>query len=235
MANGDPGVDTTSPAVFVRPAWTWFEDRILLQLVYTLWFPERPAQSAWDMLSGNLDGVIWRITIDDDGHPLIADSIHPCGCYHLFFPAGDLQKTVTDSNELEEDNTTPQRLPPGTGAERVVIRIASTSHYVESLSLESALDPAWPALNYQLSVNHQIPEFELRSVRLPEQGSASLYQQDGIIAGTERSERWLLWPMGIKSPGAMRQWGKHATRFVGHRHFDDPYLFDDGFTRIRKN
>jgi hypothetical protein len=27
----------------------------------------------------------------------------------------------------------------------------------------------------------------------------------------------------------MRQWGRHATAFIGRRHFDDPRLFDDYF------
>jgi len=27
----------------------------------------------------------------------------------------------------------------------------------------------------------------------------------------------------------MRQWGHHATAFVGRRHFDDPHLFEKTF------
>jgi hypothetical protein len=27
----------------------------------------------------------------------------------------------------------------------------------------------------------------------------------------------------------MRQWGRHATAFVGHRHFDDADLFEKYF------
>ena len=49
------------------------------------------------------------------------------------------------------------------------------------------------------------------------------------IAGTERSERFLFWPSGIDSPGAMRQWGRHATAFVGRRHFDDADLIERRF------
>jgi hypothetical protein len=37
--------------------------------------------------------------------------------------------------------------------------------------------------------------------------------------------------MGIPNPGAMRQWGTHATAFVGRRHFDDPFLIDRAFLR----
>ena len=70
---------------------------------------------------------------------------------------------------------------------------------------------------------------ELRS--LPRTGGArrSLFEPDGLVAGSERLERYLFWPMGIASPGAMRQWGHHATAFVGRRHFDDPDLLQSAF------
>jgi hypothetical protein len=35
--------------------------------------------------------------------------------------------------------------------------------------------------------------------------------------------------MGIASAGAMRQWGHHATAFVGRRHFDDADLLEKRF------
>jgi hypothetical protein len=60
--------------------------RLLLQLVYTIWFPERPPRRPVDFLAGRLDGIVWRMTLAPDGEPLLYDSIHPCGCYHLFFP-----------------------------------------------------------------------------------------------------------------------------------------------------
>jgi hypothetical protein len=37
--------------------------------------------------------------------------------------------------------------------------------------------------------------------------------------------------MGIASAGAMRQWGTHATAFVGRRQFDDPFLLEEAFAR----
>ena len=49
------------------------------------------------------------------------------------------------------------------------------------------------------------------------------------MAGSERPERHLFWPMGIASAGAMRQWGRHATAFVGRRHFDDARLIEKRF------
>jgi hypothetical protein len=35
--------------------------------------------------------------------------------------------------------------------------------------------------------------------------------------------------MGIDNAGAMRQWGTHATAFIGRRHFDDADLIERRF------
>jgi hypothetical protein len=51
------------------------------------------------------------------------------------------------------------------------------------------------------------------------------------MPGTERGERYFFWPTGVESAGQMRQWGHHATAFVGRRHFDDPRLLDSYFVR----
>jgi hypothetical protein len=57
-----------------------------------------------------------------------------------------------------------------------------------------------------------------------------VFRPDGVVPGSERGERWLFWPMGVPEPGAMRQWGRHATAFVGRRHFDDPAFLERYFS-----
>ena len=74
------------------------------------------------------------------------------------------------------------------------------------------------------------PYNELRSIKTA-QGFVNLFGLNGIVKGSERGERFLLWPSGIRSPGAMRQWGRHATAFVGRRHFDDVDLLDKYYWR----
>ena len=74
-----------------------------------------------------------------------------------------------------------------------------------------------------------MPEGELRSLARFGPGFRSVFGPDGFIAGTDRPEGWLFWPMGIERAGAMRQWGRHATAFVGRRHFDDADLFEKRF------
>jgi hypothetical protein len=87
---GDDGrlrVDTAAPVVYQRVAHTLVQGRLLTQLVYTLWFPERPLAGPLDLLGGPLDGLVVRLTLGPDGRVRMLDTIHACGCYHLFFPA----------------------------------------------------------------------------------------------------------------------------------------------------
>jgi len=76
-----------------------------------------------------------------------------------------------------------------------------------------------------------LPDDGLRSLALPSGGRRSLYDPRGFVPGTHRGEAWLFWPMGIADAGAMRQWGRHATAFVGRRHFDDADLLERRFVR----
>jgi hypothetical protein len=216
-----PAVDASAPVVYRMPAWTRYRGRTLLQLVYTIWFPERPPESAGDILAGKLDGVTWRVTLAPDGAPLVYDSMHPCGCFHLFFPTPRAVPVPAPHVSMEW-MFAPQSLPAVADGERPVVRIATRTHYVERVSLAQGVDAAarYAFRSYD----------ELRSLPRPGGGSASVFgPRHGLIAGTERTERFLFWPMGIPSAGAMRQWGHHATAFVGRRHFDDADLLEKRF------
>jgi hypothetical protein len=72
---------------------------------------------------------------------------------------------------------------------------------------------------------------ELRSLSDPKGSQRSMFGPDSLAPGTERLERFILWPTGVVSPGAMRQWGRHAVAFVGERHFDDPFSMDKMFMK----
>jgi hypothetical protein len=215
-----PSVDGGQLAVYAHPAWTLYRDRVLLQLVYTIWFPERPPASAGDILAGKLDGVTWRVTLAPDGEPLVYDAMHPCGCYHLFFPTARARARPAPGG-AEEWLFAPQSLPRVTEGERPVLRIASGTHYIERVTLVHGSDSL---ARYELR-----PYGELRSM-FRFAARASAFGSDGLVPGTERAERLLYWPMGIVSAGAMRQWGRHATAFIGRRHFDDADLFEKRFS-----
>ena len=202
-------------------AWTRYHGRTLLQLVYTIWFAERPPRSTGDILAGRLDGVTWRVTLAPDGEPLIYDTIHPCGCYHMFFPTPRAEPLPAPAGEVEF-MFSPQSLPRVEASQRLRLRIAARTHYVERVSVVSSSEEL---------AQYQFREYdELRSLPRPEGGRADIFGSDGLITGTERPERFLFWPIGMDSAGAMRQWGRHPTAFVGRRHFDDADLLEKRFT-----
>jgi hypothetical protein len=220
--DGQPRVDTARPVVWHRLSHARLGGAWRLQLVYTLWFPERPAASSFDLLAGALDGVVVRLTLGEDGQPLLADSIHSCGCYHLFFPSAALRPRV-GAPQREEWLFAPAALPPLAPTQRLVVRIGSASHDVLGLQAQPRGQAGSGAEAYALQ-----PDELLRSLPAAD-GRRSLFGPDGLVRGTERGERFLFWPMGIASAGAMRQWGHHATAFVGRRHFDDAELLEQRF------
>ncbi|RTR06950.1 hypothetical protein [Halomonas nitroreducens] len=227
-----PAVDTNHPVADVRLAHTRFGGRVLPQLVYTVWFPARTRRGAFDILGGRLDGVVWRVTLGADGRPLIHDSIHACGCYHLFFPVSPLRRVaVPADHDLREAPLTPAYTPLRSAGQRLVVQLAAVSHYL--VGLDTVDGAAGADATYALRLTRQPPRYGRRSLALPGDGRRSLFGPEGIVAGTERLERFILWPAGIRSPGAMRQWGTHATVFVGRRHFDEPFLFEGAFARPR--
>ncbi len=234
-------VDTGQPTAYTRASHTRWGGHVLLQLNYLFWFPSRPASSRLDLLAGRFDGFIWRVTLDEDGKPLVYDTIHACGCYHEFFPVPDVRRRKVPEEAVgQEWMFSPADAPAWDEGMRVLLRLASRSHYLErvgSLPRGEALRTA-AVVHYAL-----VNENRLRSLppetldaqptgpERPGGGAISFYGADGLVPGSERLERFLFWPMGIPSAGAQRQWGHHATAFVGRRHFDDPFLLEERFER----
>ncbi len=215
-------IDVTSAKIYTLVSHTKLEGQTLLQLNYVVWFSERPRQGKFDMLGGALDGLIWRVTLAPDGQPLLYDTIHPCGCYHLFFPTDKLRAKPPHPS-LQEHAYVPQAAPRLSADERPTIWIESGTHYVVRVTASTS-DAARSSTLYELTDYDQ-----LRSLPRADGTRRSLFRPDGLIEGTERGERLFFWPMGIASAGAMRQWGHHATAFVGLRHFDDPDLIEKAF------
>ena len=217
-----PQVDAQQPTVYARVAHTRYGERTLLQLVYSAWFSERPAEGALDLLAGAVDGVVVRLTLTPDGRVLMADSIHACGCYHLFVPGQGLAPRPAPRLG-EEWAFAPLRLPSAAPGVRLLWRLASGSHMVESVTVAPQQREVSGGV-YQLA-----HEDQLRSLATPAGVRRSAFAPDGIMPGTQRGERVFFWPMGIAGPGAMRQWGRQPTAFVGRRHFDDPRLIEKRF------
>jgi len=211
-----PLADTQRPAEYRHWSWTRFHGRVLVQLSYVIWFPERPAEGSFDLYAGHLDGLIWRVTLQPDGTPLAYESIHPCGCYYTVFPGAGWRVRAPPGTEPVLAPAPAPRPGPG---ERVRVRLESGTHYVAGV--DTVRRPVETA-----SALAPLPLDTLRSLPRPGGRRTSAFGEHGIIASSHRPERFLLWPLGVRNPGAMRQWGTHAIAFVGKRHFDDPWLLE---------
>jgi hypothetical protein len=227
-----PRVDLTQPPVaYARLAFGELGGVLRAQLVYTFWFPARPRDHALDLLGGELDAIVWRVTLHDEGQALVYDSIHACGCYHLFFATDRVRARASPPPRqglFDEGLFMPQPpLPALLHGERIALRVATRTHYLQRVGVAAAV-PA-DALRYQIRDEDSLRSLTVIGGDAAGPVSRSVYDSAGLVPGSERLERFFFWPMGIASAGQMRQWGRHATAFVGRRHFDDPGLLDRYF------
>lgn len=218
---GELGFDTARPTVYTLVSHTRIGGQNLLQLNYVFWFSERKPTTFPDFYAGQVDGLTWRVTLDHDGEVLLYDSIHNCGCYHKMFRVSDrLQlrkdplskepKTIYDLTDLDPD------LP-------ATVHLQSNTHFIVGLDNVATITPQGYAL---------VPYQAL--TMLPSEGATrSLFDASGLVPGSQRLERYTLWPTGVEDVGAMRQWGTHAIGFIDRQHFDDPQLLANYFHRRR--
>jgi hypothetical protein len=214
-----PRIDIKQPAVYVAHGYARWRDNVLLQLIYQIWLPAREKTGMLDLYGGPLDSVIWRVTLSPEGAPIAFDSIHGCGCYYMLFPGPGYR--AIPPKDGAEPVLSPKSLATITPGHRLLLRLQNRTHYLQQVSLVDDHDET-ATLSYVL-----LDSGHLRSLPMPGGGKRSLFGKDGIIDASERTERFLLWPYGVASPGAMRQWGTHAIAFIGRRHFDDPFLLEN--------
>lgn len=221
-----PVVDIARPTLYRKISHTRFANQVLLQLNYIVWFPARPGR---DIFAGKLDGINWRVTLGPDGEPWLYDTIHNCGCYHKFFLSHRLRLRKDLPSFYFESPLLPQAAPD---QQPLVLRIAHRTHFIQRIYYDSSVLNGSP---YAMQASQPMIWEDYDALRsLPYSGGyRSLFGTYGLIPGTERAERFLLWPMGVRSPGAMRQWGHHPTAFIGRRHFDDAFLIDTLFERAQ--
>lgn len=208
-------IDTHRPAGYVHLSFVRFGPSVLSQLNYIIWFPARPKTSPLDIYGGRLDGLTFRVTLNRFGEPLVYETIHNCGCYYKAFPTHRLR--YRQEQVYAEPPLILKAPPVNSASQAVVVAMQSRTHYVDHL---------YPLPRTSLNPKVAIALYDYRTLRsLPRDGShhRSMFTRHGLVGGTQRLERFILWPTGVLSPGAMRQWGRHAVAFVGTRHFDDPH------------
>lgn len=193
------------------------------QLNYIIWFAERPSLKRLDWVAGQHDAVVFRVNLDQQGEVIAYDSIHLCGCwYRLFLPKS---RPFSRSSHYWREPVLMQRVRlPAKSSSRMAIYLQADTHqiqYVVPAAEMVAADHLIVATkNYQLQPFSKLLKLPVKS------GVRAVFNNKGYVAGSERPERWLFWPMGVNNPGALRRFGDHAISFVGRRYFDDPRLLE---------
>lgn len=217
-ANGETRFSESAAVAYLDHGYTQYDDRYLLQLSYTFWLRERPKSQALDIYGGPWNGITWRVTLDETGQPLLYDNMHNCGCYHqVWKPDDHLVRTDIGREEplflsLDWSGRPRLTLLPGT---HYVRRVVSAERAPEDVITDTQVYESRP---YSALLTLQDEDQQHPAV--------SLFDEDGMLTDSARLERFVLWPSGVRSPGAMRRNGTHAIAFVGKRQFDDPLLFE---------
>lgn len=225
ILRGEVRVDLAHPETFAHLNFTRFGNAMLTQLNYVVWFPSRPKRNAMDPYGGLLDGLTYRVTLDVSGEPVLYETVHNCGCYYKAYPTDRLQRR--ESIDYAEEPLILEAPQRGGASTRVVVAMESGSHFVRHVYLNDKTSE--PGDTFYTLTDYAV----LKSLLQPNGERQSLFNRYGLVAGTERLERFFLWPTGVHSPGAMRQWGRHAVAFVGKRHFDDPFHLEKMFVSGR--
>lgn len=219
-----PVIDTSRPTEFRFTSFTRFKNRVRLQLNYMVWLPERPRDGFLDLLGGHIDGLMWRVTLNDAGEVIAGESVHVCGCYYMVFPGNGT--APRDTQPGGEPILVGPELPAylETGQHPRLTRRGGDHYLIHVDATEAEPDTAMPTRAYDT----------LRSLPHPS-GRRNLFGDYGLVPGSERRERFLLWTMGVPSPGAMRQPGRHAIAFTSRRHLDDPRVLEESLERVGKS
>ena len=213
-------INPEKPTVYYYLSHAFLKGEPALQINYVLWYSERAGERPPGIEKGHLDGLTIRMSLDDRGKVFMADVINNCGCYHFFAPQKERVGQVL-TRPLMFDAFVPQWLPTVTGGEHLGIRINSGWHQVQRLISAGEFPNSSPYTLIPYAVLEALPREDCRT--------ESIFNSKGIAKGSDRIERFILFSMGIRAIGSMRQRGCHAIELIGKEHFDNPSLFDQNF------
>lgn len=179
-ADGRPGalvwtadglaVDPAQPTVYFQPTFARVGDLGLVQYHYMLWFARA---------GGGIDGLIWRVTLDTRGRPLVYDSLDAEGQRHQWFPAQSL--------EVKPDLDLDLGPPLGVGA--IAVTLSSDSHDV--LGVQPRQEEGYP-----LESTYRLALYEdLLTLPLPAGGTRSAFDARGRLR-VKGARQPTLWQLG---------------------------------------
>jgi hypothetical protein len=192
--NGDRlQVDPSKPTVYFLPSFARAGETMLMQFHYVVWFTNG---------NGNIDGVIWRVTLDPQARPLAYDSLGADGDAYRVYPARALEVRsagLLDSGAIAEDVV-------GLGPLRVELDQASA--HITAVAADHADAPA-SVQDYALVAYEDL---------------LTLPRDDGTMSAFDAAGR-----LRQSADQAVMQIGHHAPLQPLKRAFDDPRLLENYF------
>ena len=206
-------VDPAQPVLYYQIGFTRFGDQRLAQVTYLAWFARDDADT--------VDGILWRVTLDANAQPLLYESLNVSGRDHLWFPT----PALTLRRDLDPHVEAPLLPQPARPAGPQALRLRSGTHALRRVvDVDLAQSGDAPTQRYLLRRYE-----DLFTLPLPDGGSHSLFDADGLVRGSHGDGDWLEQASGVLAAGAPRQLGHHAVTQVGRVEFDDPRLLESVF------
>ena len=206
--------DSRKPGIYSYIDFGRFQNQITIRLNYVVWFSERPRKKGLDLLSGDLDSLVWRVHLLPNGGVLAWDTVHSCGCWYRIYPAEGMLIRPSGKFFTEPVYVGKTLLPT---TPRKLLYLASGTHHIDAVRDVDRFIKTTSTVRFAPLKSYS----ELLAQQPP------MFDSEGIVKRSKRVERWLFWPMGIISAGAMRASGSQAIAFIGKRHFDDPFLLEE--------
>jgi hypothetical protein len=186
-------IDAGRPAVYYLPGFARAGEQLLVQFTYFLWFALAHGEA--------IDGLIWRVTLDPQGRPLVYDSLRADGGDHRFHLAQALLHDDRDAS------APPASAIAGVGPVQVRLRAGSAAAI--EVAPQSAETEAGAKHSYTL-----VPYEVLLTLPRADGTSLSAFDANGLLR---------------QAGNPIHQWGRHATLASLEAAFDDPHLIESRF------
>lgn len=219
-ANNQVTINPLRATVFYYVTYSFINQRPVLQMNYAFWYSKRSGNKSPAYEKGPLDGITVRLSLDQNGQPMMIDVMNSCGCYHFYAPRKErvhIRQPTSEALYPFVATWLPENYPEN----RLTLRVNSGWHQIESLYSDDVSAESAP---YRL-----VPYDILESLPHSDGHTESVFNSDGIMKNSWRIEPYILFSMGIPRIGFMRQRGHHAIHIVGRTHFTDPDILDRYF------
>lgn len=205
-------IDTAQHTVHYQIGFTRFGSERLIQVNYFIWFRNPDALPD----AAPVDGLIWRVTLDNELRPLAYDSARGSGREHFWFAIrDDIRRRVQPDGAAA---FFPQAALAPAEPSLILDRASGGVRGV------TAADSTIAAQRYRLARYE-----DLYRMPVPGGGTRNLFDRDGYIAGTSTPAPEWFAVSGVPQPGVLRHFMRLPVSYLGEQHFDDAYVLEQAF------